>query len=168
MADRYCSAPINGAGPSPSGDVLMIVSEGDHLPPDAIKRRSAHAITEELQQKLVAQGIPPSQQQDEVTLIRARYELDHERKVRDVMMSESGGALLSRADVLQQINIMMSNTSTRQGKPAPPSSTLQLLPLSPSSSSLPHPPAPPSLPSPPTPPFLPSHSDPPLHRRWAP
>ena len=115
MADRFCTAPANGAGPSHSGDVLLVVSEGDGLPPEAVKRRPSAAITGEQHQDLAAQGIPRPRQQSEVTLVRSRYELDSERKLSGVMTGMPGGPLLSRADVIQQITTLMSSSHVREG-----------------------------------------------------
>ena len=94
-------------GTAGSRDVLIIVSEDEDVShPDVVRRRPAIELTEEVRRKLENQGIFRQHQQDDLSIVRARYTLDSRYAV-----SEKGGKQLTRQNVLKSIEdcIKMSN-----------------------------------------------------------
>ena len=83
--------------------------------PDVVRRRAAIELTEEVRGKLENQGIPRNQQQDDLALVKARYELDKECAIHSVEMSQPGGERLTRERVLKQIAVLMNNYDDRRG-----------------------------------------------------
>ena len=110
-------------GASAHGDVLVIVSECESHPnPDVVQRRAASELTEEWRGKLENQGIARENQQDDLSLVKARYDLDKQYTIVGVEMSSPGGERLTRDRVLEKIRTIMKNSDgTKGGKPSLPS-----------------------------------------------
>lgn len=98
---------------------MLIIAEGDMSHPHAVKRRAAVTLNQEEEEgehtTLVSQGIPLHQQQDDQTLMQARYKLDKERSMYSVETSKPGGPRLSRVRVYQMITTLMSNQENTEG-----------------------------------------------------
>ena len=61
--------------------MLIIVSEDPMNHPDVVERRPATELTEETRRKLENQGIPREEQNDDLTIVKARYGLDKKRNI---------------------------------------------------------------------------------------
>ena len=90
-------------------DVLIVVSEEDVSHPDVVRRRSAIELTEEVRGKLENQGISKEHQQDDLSIVRARYALDNERTVQEI------GQRLTRECVYKKIVALMNNCTSTGG-----------------------------------------------------
>ena len=74
--------------------------------PDAVPRRPAIELTEELKMDLEDQGIAREEQCDDLTVMKARYRL--EKKVTIAGMEQSKvGEMLSKECVLKKVAILM-------------------------------------------------------------
>ena len=96
-------------------DVLIISSsgkpQGSHIVP-----RCNNEITEARRKKLINQGIPPDCDfSDDLSIIRARIDLDSTLELVRVLVSEVGKEL-SRSDVLEQIKIFLRSTKKPGGE----------------------------------------------------
>ena len=88
-------------------DVMIIESEEGLSHPDAVPRRPAIELTEELRKDLEDQGIPRAEQQDDLTIMKARYQLPEDRRVARVERSGVGGEMLTKKTAMQKIAIFM-------------------------------------------------------------
>ena len=110
-SDRAGKTTYGAAGPR---DVLIIVSEGDVSPhPDVVRRRAAIELTEEVRGKLENQGIPRNQQQDDLALVKARYELDSRYTVSELTPPRGEG--LTREQALHHITANITNSKSEGG-----------------------------------------------------
>ena len=62
-------------GASGNRDVLIILSEEPLDHPDVVESRPAIQLTEEVRGKLEHQGIPREEQCDDLTIVKARYDV---------------------------------------------------------------------------------------------
>ncbi len=98
-------------GASGARDVLIISSEGPLGHPDVVGRRSAMELTEEMREKLENQGIPREKQCDDLTIVKARYNLDKHRTICGVEINIPNGEKLTKENVLKKIASLMENNS---------------------------------------------------------
>ena len=96
-------------------DVLLIVPNNDLSDPDVVPRRPAIELTQQLREKLENQGIARDQQTDDLTIMKARYGLDKNRRLQEVQTSQPGGKSVTRESVLKQITSLMNNHEDRAG-----------------------------------------------------
>ncbi len=66
-------------------------------------------LTEEMREKLENQGIPREKQCDDLTIVKARYNLSKGRTICGVEMSAPAAEQLTRRDMLIQIARLMKN-----------------------------------------------------------
>ena len=96
-------------------DVLLIVPDNDLSHPDVVPRRPAIELTKQLREKLENQGLARDQQQDDLAIMKARYGLDKDRQVQEVLTSEPGGERVTRERVLKHITSYINNHEDRAG-----------------------------------------------------
>ncbi len=101
-------------GAGGDGDVLIIVTE-DVSGPDVVQRREAIELTEKWRGKLESQGIAWEHQTDDLSIVKARYNLDKKETITGLVMSRPGGERLTRERVLKHINTLMQNYSDKAG-----------------------------------------------------
>ena len=97
-------------------NVLIIMSEDSMNHPDVVERRPATDLTEETRRKLENQGIPREEQNDDLTIVKARYGLDKERSIYGVEVSNLGTDKPTKEMVLKQIRVIMNNLTDEGGK----------------------------------------------------
>lgn len=96
-------------------DVLIIVSE-DVTGASVVQRRSAIDLDEDMSVKLESQGIELDDQFDDLSMVKARHQLDRDCTVTGVEMSGlAGGERLTRGRVLKQIITLMNNYNDKTG-----------------------------------------------------
>ena len=92
--------------------MLIIAPDQSLSHSEAVPRRSGQ-LTEEDKMMLQSQGLPPDCQ-DELDIVRAKYELDKRVKLVDV---KSGHTLqLSRDEVIENIAHLLNTTQNDGGK----------------------------------------------------
>ena len=96
-------------------DVLLIVPDNNLSQPDVVPRRPAIELTKQLGEKLENQGIARDQQEDDLTIMKARYGLHKDYQVQEVLTSEPGGERLTRERVLKHITSYINNHEDRAG-----------------------------------------------------
>ena len=94
-------------------DVLIIESDLPLPHPETTPRRSAQ-LTDDNRQKLKSQGVS-SDDLDEASIIRQRYECDKRRTLFRVLRSEPGHQL-HQGDVIESITELFSGTKNDGGK----------------------------------------------------
>ena len=94
-------------------DVLIIAPDLSLPHPEAVARRPGQ-LTEEDKLKLQRQGLPPDCQ-DELDIMRARYELDKRHKLIEI---KSGQPLLQK-EVKENIEYLLHTTQNDGGKDIP-------------------------------------------------
>ena len=120
MASNYELVWSNNSGKTVYGvggnrDVLIIVSEDPMNHPDVVERRPATELTEETRRKLENQGIPREEQNDDLTIVKARYGLDKKRNIHGVEVSNLGTDKPTKEKVLKQIRVIMNNVTDGGG-----------------------------------------------------
>ena len=105
-------------GASGHCDVVIIESECEsHPSPDVVQRRPASELTEEWRGKLENQGIARDSQQDDLSIVKARYVLSHNNyTIAGVEVGSPGGEKLTRERVLKTISTIMNNCNTNGSK----------------------------------------------------
>lgn len=91
-------------------DILIIVSDRPLTQAEAVARRPGQ-LTEEDKLKLQSQGVPP-ECQDDLAIVKARFELDKRCKIVGVM----SGQLLSGEAVKKSIESTLTTTKNDGGK----------------------------------------------------
>ena len=91
-------------------DALIIAPDLSLPQPEAVARRSGQ-LTEEDKLKLQRQGLPPDCQ-DELDIIKARYEFNKEYTIVEVKSRQ----LLSREEVLENIAQLLNTIQNDGGK----------------------------------------------------
>lgn len=95
-------------------DILLISSEAPLCSPDAVPRCRVE-LTEDDRRRLINQGIPEHCFGDDLSIVRARLNLDKECCLSGVEVSKPGKEL-SRDYVLKQIASLMNNTTKPGGR----------------------------------------------------
>ena len=96
-------------------DVLFIVSDSSSRNPDVVPSRSRGELTNDERRKLEHQGVPRDCHHDDLSIMKARYELDTENQIVGVESGDSGRELTCE-DVKKQIASLMNNTDKRGGE----------------------------------------------------
>jgi predicted protein tyrosine phosphatase len=91
-------------------DVLILAPDLFLPNPKAVARRPGQ-LTVEDELKLQSQGVLPDCQ-DEVTIVRARHELDKNQKIVEI----KSGQLMSRKEVMKSISHLLLTTKNDGGK----------------------------------------------------
>ena len=97
-------------GADGSRDVLILAPDLSLLHPEAVARRHGQ-LTEEDKLKLQSQGLPLNCQ-DELAIIRARWDLDKSCKIVEV---KSGRQSFSQDEVIENIAHLLNNTQNDGG-----------------------------------------------------
>ena len=98
-----------------SYQVLFIVSEDEDVShPDVVRRGPAIELTEEVRGKLENQGISGQHQQDDLSILKARYTLD-KTPIAGVERSQDGGPKLTKKAVLARIATLMASCEDSGG-----------------------------------------------------
>ena len=86
-------------------EVLILVSEGVSQPePDVVLRRPARELNKEWREKLVNQGIDRENQQDDLSIVKARFGLSKTNyNIAGVEVNHTGRGGLTRDMVLKKI-----------------------------------------------------------------
>ena len=93
-------------------DVLILAPDPSFPHPEAVPRpRRPGKLTQEEELELQRQGVPPDCQ-DEISITRARHDLDKRHKIIEV---RSGKSLL-REEVIESIAYLLSTTQNDGGK----------------------------------------------------
>ena len=109
-SDHSGSVPFQASGDS---NVLVITSE-DMQGPDVVQRNPAVELTEGLRRMLESQGISREDQSDDLTIAKARYNLDKMYTITGVVCSTSKERL-TRERVLQRIKTLMTTSKDKAG-----------------------------------------------------
>ena len=97
-------------------DVLLIESEEGLSHPEVVPRRPAIELTEELRKDLEDQGIAREEQQDDLTIMKARYlSQDDIRSVEIAEGSEVGTEMLTKNNAVKKIAIFMQSHEKSEG-----------------------------------------------------
>ena len=92
--------------------MLIIFSDVPLPHPEAVPRREG-SLTKEDRGKLQSENVP-RELEDEVAIVRKRYELDKAKKVFNVLESKPG-KLLSRSEAFGVVAALMNNTENDGG-----------------------------------------------------
>ena len=106
------STPILTYGAYGGRQVLIIFSDVPLPNPEAVPRREGH-LTQEDVEKLHSENVP-RELEEEVAIVRKRYELDKAKKVFDVLESKPD-KLLSRGEAFDVVAALMNNTENDGG-----------------------------------------------------
>ena len=108
----WISTPILTYGAYGGRQVLIIFSDVPLPHPEAVPRRES-CLTQEDKEKLQSENVP-RELEDEVAIVRKRYELDKAKKVFNVLESKPG-KLLSRGEAFGVVAALMNNTENDGG-----------------------------------------------------
>ena len=92
-------------------DILFIVPDGSKLIAEAIPRKQRQGLTDEESLRLENQGISKEFQGDDLSIMKARYKLDHECVILDDMFGE-----ISCDTLKKKITTVFNNTTKAAGK----------------------------------------------------
>jgi hypothetical protein len=106
------STPTLTYGAYGGRQVLIIFSDAPLPHPETVPRRESR-LTEEDREKLQSENVP-GKLEDEVAIVRKRYELDKAKKVFNVLESKPD-KLLSRGEAFGVIAALMNNTENDGG-----------------------------------------------------
>ena len=95
-------------------DILFIVSDSPSSNPDVVPRRSRGELTDDERRKLEHQGVPRDSHHDDLSIMKARYNLDKYCAVVGVQSGDSGRELTC-GDIKKQIASLMNNTDKAAG-----------------------------------------------------
>lgn len=95
-------------GAAGARDVLIIVSDAPLSNPDVVPRRESVELTEEQRKGLENQGVPRNSQQDDLSVMKARFGKD---KACSLIAVESG----KRDYILKRISVLMRATTKEGG-----------------------------------------------------
>ena len=97
-------------GYSASGqtEVLLIVPNLSGPSPEVVPRRPREELSEDERRKLEHQGVPRHCHHDDLSIMKARFSLDKEKRVNEVLTGDS----LTCELVKKQITRLMNNTNT--------------------------------------------------------
>ena len=108
----WCRIKTNVYSATGGRDVIIIAPDLLSLPhPEAVARRPGQLIEED-KLKLQSQGVPPDCPEDELSLIKARYELHKESNIVEIKSGQS----LSREEVIESIGYVLNTTQNHGSK----------------------------------------------------
>ena len=95
-------------GASGQAEVLLIVPNLSDPSPEVVQRRPQEELSEDEQRKLENQGVARDYHYDDLSIMKARFSLDKEKCVNEVLTGDS----LTCELVKKQITRLMNNTNT--------------------------------------------------------
>ena len=95
---------------------ILIIYQDENLQREDVVHRIPSELTNNDQRQLQWLNLPPDQWEDDASIMAARYNMDPDYDITEVIRSRSG-ELLTANYVRKQIEILMNNTQKRGGRP---------------------------------------------------
>ena len=95
---------------------ILIIYQDENLQKEDIVHRIPSELTNNDQRQLQWLNLPPDQWEDDASIMAARYNMDPDYDIKEVIRSRPG-ELLTAKYAKKQIEILMNNTQKGGGKP---------------------------------------------------